>query len=255
MKPGWVILALLLGSASASAQSATPPVVTTVVVPVVGSVTGANDVRWKTDIELVNDFKSDALVSLMLPTAPEQPFIMTPIPAGGSMRFTDVVGEAFGMDGALSPLVVTTQGRRSITIHATVYGVRGTEIFKPQPIAVNYGTAYHPLRVLQGLSFSDDYRTNLGLVNLSDKPVEFHLALQKIPGRNLALTHIPLPPNSMWHVAIQFVFPLITAGDDFSIVVECSDPDTYVYASVIENATNAATFVQPSVANSSLAVR
>lgn len=254
MRPGWVFLALLLGAAGVSAQS-DPTVMTTVVVPVVGSVTGANGVRWKTDIELVNDLKGQVLVTLMLPTSPEQPFIMTPIPAGGSMRFTDVVGEAFGMDSALSPLVISTQGRRSVAIRATVYGVRGTEIFKPQPIAVSYGTTYHPLRILQGLSFSDTYRTNLGLVNLSDKPVMFHLALQKIPGRNLAVTQIPLPPNSMWHVAIQFVFPLITAGDDFSIVIESGDPDTYVYASVIENATNAATFVQPSVASSSLAVR
>ncbi|HVR38385.1 MAG TPA: hypothetical protein VMU84_04765 [Thermoanaerobaculia bacterium] len=219
----------------------------TVVVPVVGSITGANNVRWKTDIELVNDLKSETTVTLMLPTAAEQPFILTTIGPGDTLRFTDVVSEAFGMDAALSPLVVSTLGRRSVTIRATVYGVRGTEVFKPQPIAINYGSGYYPQRTLPGLSFNDAYRTNIGLVNLSDKPVEFGLGLQRIPGRTIAYTRIPIAPNTLWHVAIQYVFPLITAGDDFSIVIETSSPDTYVYASVIENETNSAKFIQPSI--------
>lgn len=242
-------------TASAQDAKATAPPVATVVVPVVGSINGANDVRWKTDIELVNDFGTETTVSLMLPTAPEQPFLMTTIGPHESMRFADVIGEAFGIESALSPLVVSTMGRRSVTIRATVYGVRGTQIFPPQPITINYSSTGYPLRRLQGLSFSDDYRTNVGLVNLSEREIEFTIGLQRLPGRNVAITHIPVPANSLLHMSIQSLFPLITSGDDFSLVVETGAADTYVYASVIENATNSAKFVQGTVAAASLAAQ
>ncbi|MGZ8796250.1 MAG: hypothetical protein ACXW2F_02810, partial [Thermoanaerobaculia bacterium] len=59
-------------------------------------------------------------------------------------------------------------------------------------------------------------------------------------------------PNSLWHMSIQSAFPLITSGDNFSVVVETASPDTHVYASVIENATNSARFVEPSLGASPL---
>jgi hypothetical protein len=216
-----------------------------VIVPVVGSVNGPGGIRWKTDIELRNDFKSDATISLTLPTAPDQPVIITRIPPGEGIRFGDVVNEAFGIDSALSPLVIETLGNRSITVRATTYAVRGSDVSPPQPIAVQYGNPFTPMRLLPGLSFSDEFRTNIGLANLSDASAEFVLALQRLAGRNLAVARMVVPPSSLVHVPLQTLFPLITSGIDFSVIVETAAPETYVYASVIENATNAARFVQP----------
>ena len=244
-------LVSLLAALAASGQQAPgqrPPIVS-VVVPVVGSTDGPNNIRWKTDVELRNDQRTEATVSLSLPTAPDQPAIITTIPPGDTVRFPDVVGETFGFDRVLSPLVVETLGRRSVTIRATAYGVRGTEVFRPQPIAIDYSNGSPaPLRILTGLSFSEDYRTNIGLANLGDTAVTFTVALQRLAGRNVALSHIPVGPNTLYHIAIQSLFPTITAGNDFQIVVESSSRDTYVYASVVENATNNAQFVQPLVA-------
>lgn len=215
------------------------------VVPVVGSVDGANQVRWRTALQLVNDSKADVTVAVTLMTAPEQPALLTTIAAGDTVSFTDIATEAFGIDSVLSPLVVETLGRRSVTVRAAAYGVRGDDVFKPEPIAVNYGSVWAPIRVLQGLSFTDAFRTNIGLVNLGDKSTTFTMAVQRLPGRNLAVSRVVLPPMSMWHTPIQQLFPVVTKGDDFSVVIETSSPDTYVYASVIENETNTATFVQP----------
>lgn len=220
---------------------------TTVVVPVVGTVDGMNGYRWKTDVELRNDMPAEATVSLTLPTVEDQPAIITTVPPGETLRFQDVIAQAFGIDSALSPLVVQTLGKRSIGIAATVYGVRGTEVTKPQPIAIDYGNTFFPQRVLPGLSFSDMFRTNVGLVNLADRSAEFTIALQRIPGRNLAVAHVVLPADSISHASIQSMFPLITSGSDFQLVIETSSPQTYVYASVIENNTNEARFVQPSL--------
>lgn len=251
-------LVCLLAALAAHGQEASGehPQTVSVVVPVVGSTDGPNAVRWKTDIELRNDQRTEATVSLTLPTAPDQPAIITTIPPGDTVRFPDVVGETFGFDRVLSPLVVETLGRRSVTIRATAYGVRGTEIFQPQPIAIDYGNGSpSPVRILTGLSFNDDYRTNIGLANLGSSPATFTLGLQRIAGRNVAISHIPVAPNTLYHIAIQSLFPMITAGNDFAIVIESTSRDTYVYASVIENATNKAYFVQPLVAPATTATR
>ena len=243
------LLTLVVSAAATSyAQPADPPLeMTTVVVPVVGSVIGATGVHWKTDLELRNDQNVEMNVLLSLPAAGGDRWQMVSLPPGESVRYIDVVGQAFGMNAALSPLLVQTEGRRSVTIRATAYGVRGAEVSPPQPITINYGPAYYPVRVLENLSFNDEFRTNIGLANLNERAAEFILALQRVPGRNLAVNRVTLPPNTLWHTAIQSMFPLITSGDHFSVVVETPSRETYVYASVIENVTNRATFVQPMI--------
>jgi hypothetical protein len=225
------------------AQDGTP-VMTTAVVPVVGTVDGINGYRWKTDVALYNDLRTEATVALTLPAVGDQPAMITTIPPGQTVSFSDIVA-ALGVETALSPLVVETEGRRSVVITATVYATRGVEVSEPQPIAVEYGRPFFPQRTLSGLPFSDQFRTNVGVVNLSDQDAVFTLALQRVPGRNLAITHFVLRPNTMWHASIQSLFPLIMNGNDFTIVAETSTFDTYVYASVIENETNAARFIQP----------
>jgi hypothetical protein len=247
MRP--VLLGVALCAAiSAAAQEVSAPVITTVVVPVVGSIVGVDNVRWRTEVELRNDTRTEANVVVTLPTAPEQPAIALPgIPPGGVVRFADIVGEAFKLDAAISPMVVQTDGRRSVTIRAIIYGVRGTDMLPVQSIPIDYATTFFPTRVLQGLSFSDDFRTNIGIANLGESEASFTLALQRMPGRSVAVTHVTLPGSTLWHSSIQSMFPLITAGDNFSVVIETSAPETHVYASVIENATDAARFVPPSI--------
>lgn len=238
---------LLLAAPFARAQQEAPPPAVTAIVPVVGAIVGAGEVQWKTDVALQNPGRSEATVSLILPTAPDQPAMVITIPPGGTTNFTDIVGQAFGMPAALSPLVVETLGRSSVRIAATAYGVHGTDVYKPEPIAVAYGDPYFPLRVLPGLSFNDDYRTNIGLANLGEEPATFTLALQRVSGRNLAITRIVVPPNTLFHQAVQSYFPWITGGDDFSVLIDTPQRETYVYASVIENATNTARFIQPTI--------
>lgn len=243
MRRRWLILlALLAGTFGAQAQ---PDPTTTVVVPVVGSVLGMHDVRWKTDVELVNDLGRESVVALQLPTAPDALAMILTLAPNESVRYVDVVGEAFGLDATMSPLLVTTDSRRSVTVRATVYGVRGTEVTPPQPIALSYGPSSYPWRVLDGLDFSDDFRTNIGIVNLGDQPAVFLLGLQRVPGRNIATTQVTVPPGTMWHHAVQVLFPLITKGSGFNVLVESAAPSTYVYASVVDNHDNSARFVQP----------
>ncbi len=256
--PRFVLIVTAFLAATVAAAQAPPepepppePPQAVVMVPVVGKVYGANSVQWRTDVDLINNLGREVKVSLTLPTAPGDPFLVFSIPAGAMQRIPDVVG-AFSIDRALSPLKVTTFGSKtSVRVSATVYAVKLDDPSAPvhtEPIAVMYGDPFFPRRMLYGLSFSDDFRTNIGLANLGDAPALFTVALQRVSGRNIAVTQITVPPSTLWHTSIQALFPLITKGDDFSVIIETGYHETYVYASVIENATNEARFIEPSIA-------
>jgi hypothetical protein len=237
---------LLLLASAASYAAETPQQNVSVLVPIVGSVTGINNVRWKTDIDLFNDGKSEANVMLSLPTAPEQPFILVAIAPGAGQHFSDIVASTFGMDATLSPLKITTiESTRSVRVLASVYGVSDTDVTLPEPIAVTNGTMYSPLRALNGLSFSDTFRTNVGLANLGDSDAWFTLALQRVPGRNVAVTSFKVASNTLVQTSVQSLFPMITMGEDFTVLVETSSADTYIYASVVANDTNQMHYIQP----------
>ncbi|HET7712830.1 MAG TPA: hypothetical protein VFL80_12930 [Thermoanaerobaculia bacterium] len=244
-----LVLALSVRQALAQSDaSGRQPDAVSVIVPVVGTVQGVGDVRWKTDLELFNESSQEVTVAISLATVPDLLPVITTVPPRQSVVFPDVVGETFGLDATLSPVLVQTLARRSVSIRATAYGIRGTEVTQPQPIAINYASGYYPLRVLHGLSFSDDYRTNIGLVNLSEREAVFVLGLQRLAGRNLAVTRVAVPPLTLWHLSVQALFPLLNRGSDFTVIVESSDPQTHVYGSVIDNSTSNARFIQPTIA-------
>jgi len=243
MRLALVIAALALSAVPAAAQD-----MTTTIVPIVGSTYGPTLIRWLTDVEIVNEsgFETDVAIELLsVPAAPAFVFTLGP---GQSQRFTDIVGQAFGLESAISPLRVTTAGRRPLTVHARAYAVRGADASPPQSLPVYGVNTYFPLRSLDNLSFSDDFRTNIGLVNSGESDADFVLALQRVPGRNLAVTYVRVPPGAIRHESIQGLFPMITEGYGFSVVVETGNRDTLVYASVIENVNNAGTFVVPRIA-------
>jgi hypothetical protein len=239
---------LLLLTAASSYAADTQPQSVSVLVPVVGSTLGINNVRWKTDVDLFNDGRGEANVMLSLPTAPDQPFILVTIPPGSGQHFSDIVASTFGMDATLSPLKITTiDSTRSVRVGASVYAVHDAEVSRPEPIAITYSATYFPVRSLNGLSFSDAFRTNIGLANLGDQEATFTLALQRVPGRNVAVTRYRVSANALVHTSVQSLFPMITKGDDFTVVVETSAPNTYIYASVVDNETNQTHFIQPSI--------
>jgi hypothetical protein len=238
-------LAFLLVAATAAAQELPP--VTTTVVPVVGSTFGVSMVRWLTDVELTNETGFPADVAIELSSVPDAPVFFTTLGPGQTQRFTDIVGQAFGLESALSPLRITTGGRRSVTVHANAYAVRGADVSPLQHLDTYGGDTWFPIRVLDGLAFSDELRTNIGLANLGDTDALFLLGLQRVPGRNVAVSYIRVAPGALLHTSIQSLFPMITSGDGFSVAVETSSRQTHIYASVIRNTDNGATFVAPRI--------
>ena len=190
-------LALLL--AAAAARAADVPASVVVRVPVAGTVWGIGGVRWKTNVDLYNDGSRELTIRISLPAA-DAPDLLFAIPPGSTQRFPDIA-EAFSIDQALSPLEIETfDSKRPIRVSVTVYGMRGAELISPEPIPVDYASGgYYPQRTLDRLSFSDTFRTNIGLANLGEREATFTLALQRLPGRNLAaqLAHARLHPVAL----------------------------------------------------------
>ena len=218
---------------------------TQVVVPVIGSVVGAGGVRWRTELRIVNNQLREITVSLLLPTLGEDRFLVQTLGPGEGLAFHDVMAEAFGMDNVLAPLLISMTSARPAAVFATAFGQRTDSETSPQPITPLLATPSMPTRILGGLSFNDEFRTNIGLVNLGSGTARFTLALRRVEGRNVAVTEIVLPPNSLRHFPIQQLFPLISDGDDFAVFVEAPAANTYVYASVIDNNSSEARFVAP----------
>jgi hypothetical protein len=217
----------------------------TTLVPVVGTVFGPTMIIWRTDVELVNESALPNDVALELPAAPDAFTIAFTMSPGEVKRFNDIVSEAFGLETALSPLRIIS--RRPLSVRANAYAMRGAEASPLQPIPSYPSQTWFPFRTLDGLAFSDSFRTNIGLVNFGEQDAEFVLALQRIPGRDLAVTRLRVAPGSIVHTSVQSLFPLITKGEGFLVVVETPARETHVYASVIENVDNAAKFIVPRI--------
>ena len=73
------------------------------------------------------------------------------------------------------------------------------------------------------------------------------LALRGASGEIVGATRSVLPPNTMWHLAVQLLFPSMPQGDGYSVLVETGARDTYAYASIVDNETNEAQFIMPVV--------
>lgn len=249
--PSILMTALCLGTwagpaRSQEAPSADPETVEYVsaVVPVIGHVAGFEGVEWRSDVAVRNDLSYPVEIFLSVPGVPGEPFLMQTLAPGESVTFTDASATTFGTTGYLSPLVVQTPGSQSVSVLATAYGIKDGKVSRTQIIPAVYGTTGPGTRSLRGLSFGNEYRTNIGLGNLGDTAVTLSLALQRVAGRNLAVTTVVLPPHSLIHESVQKFFPLVTEGSDFIVVVDSAAPGSYAYASVILNSTNDGTFVR-----------
>jgi hypothetical protein len=238
----WIVLLL---PATLSAQE-TDNAVSRSLVPVVGSIQGMKNVRWRTDVRLYNPHKKDLEVVLTLPGVAGEPFLLTTISAGQTIWFNDVVRDAFGLSEALSPLLVQTLHSQPVSVLATIQGetVEGKSV-RAQPEPTIQHQSFSSRAVLHSLAYSDDQRTNVGLANLSEVSGTFTLALQRLAGRNVATQEIVVPPGSLVQLPLNLIFPSVTKGDGFVMIVDIPNSLSYAYASVLDNETHSGSFVGP----------
>lgn len=232
-------------SLRAQEESPEPVVVRTAIVPVVGSIVGIGEVRWFADVVISNPWTDPIDVILTAPSVPGDAFLFYTLRPGETMPLPDVVREAFSIQNALSPLIVQTLGQRSASVNCTVRGIGPEGAVPPQISPVMYSQPGSGFAALPGLRIDESFRTNVGLANLTDGPILAILSLQRITGRPIETVSVQLPPHSLSHRALNAIFPVVTEGNDLTLMVEFSGPGAYAYASVLRNETNAGRFVGP----------
>lgn len=247
---GRAAVALLLLLASGLAAQEPPPeeeplVISRAVVPVIGLIGGFEGVIWRSDVALYNDSPAEVTVVVSPLTQPDLFQMMTLAP-GQSIVYANAAADGFGI-GGVAPLLIQTLARRSVTVFATAYGLLEGRQTPTQIIPVLYSELPSSIQELRSLTMNEDYRTNIGLVNLGTEPAVFTLALQRLAGRPLATLTVVVSGESSVHVPLNQLFPLVTEGSDLTLLVDTISARTYAYASLVRNDTHEAVFIQPMV--------
>ena len=220
------------------------PAVHRMFIPVVGHLQGVGGVLWKTDLSLVNETASELTVGLTL-LAGDQPFFFTTMSAGQQIPLTELVGEVLATPGVKGVLEVRSIGSAPVTTQTIVSGWKDGRRITSQNIP-NYPASIGPVSgVLRGLRADDEYRTNVGIANASDGVRLVTLAIQRIDGRSIGITTLVLAPGELVHESVLRLFPVLGSGRDLTLVAEPSDDGVVVYATVLDNATNRARFIEP----------
>lgn len=241
-----VALAFTLAASAQEPEEPPPPPVTSLaVVPVMAEVIGVGNVLWRSELSLRNSGPDDLEVVLSMPGAPGEPFFFTTVAAGESLALNALLPEVFGLGQAMAPLLVQTIGPRPVSVISAIRGFKSDGWTRPQIFPVFYRSGSGTSAALTGLAVTERRRTNLGLVNYGDTPATFSIGVQIVPGRNVDATLIYLPPFTVSQRPLREYFPIITEGENLTVVAESYSPDTFVYASVIDNETNEPALILP----------
>lgn len=216
------------------------------ILPVAGDVPGWGGVRWKSIVRLVNA-SADALFVGITLIGSGFPSVAFSLESGQNLEMSDIVGATLGTPGAVGPLEINTLGSEPIRIQAFAVPYIEGRPGPWQPIPAIADEVPPGITVLPGLVVDRDFRTTLGICNLSTEPVTIVVALELIEGRILAWSRMTLAPESVSHAPIQNYFPLLLAADDVMVVVDSPAPGVLAYASVIDNRTHEARFVSPRI--------
>lgn len=249
-RPRPYILGALLAAGLAlpvplAGQQAEEQPVATAVVPVIGRVVGVGGVEWRADVGLSNPGAQPLDVILTVPAISGDPFLFLTLGPGESVALPDLAHEAFGVANGLTPLLIQTLGTRSVSVQCVIHGTGPDGGVEPQIPRILYARPSSAMTALSGLRISDDYRTNIGLVNLGLQRTSVTLTLQRLTGRPIGTTEVDLPPSSIRQRSLAELFPVVSEASDLTLLIDFAGPDAYAYASVLRNETNAGRFVGP----------
>lgn len=242
---------------SASTKTFTVIEINDYVVPAAAHAAGQFDTTWKTDLRLFNPGTNTVTVTLdFLQEARNNagiiPGVTFDMPPKGTVIIDDVLTVIPGIpvDGSKGALRFSFEGGgttpviMSRTYNDTPEGTYGQYV-PAVPVVPGDGQALY----LTGLAHSADYRSNLGVANLSGHDIGGLTATVIGPdGAELGSYGIGVPAYS----TIQVVNIARVAGvtqdlDLFTIRLDTNDTDVTAYASVIDNRTSDPVLFTPAV--------
>ncbi len=249
-----------------------------VIVPAVAKTAGAGGSYWQSDLYILNPnnfpikVKLQLIVSGTSGSGPNPIIVQVPqtIGAGASLTIKDVLGTYFsGYNvGALIVWGENTSGQEAkILVNSRTYtpdpenkGTFGQGIpgipwyYYGDP---NYSDKNLDKLYLWGLEQNDKYRTNLGILNISDRLTET-ISIKIYSSSNTLLGEIPVTLNPLAHYQINGILSQLgLTGEGYKAVVEITSwedndpsntnpilPAFMAYASKVDNGINDPTYIE-----------
>lgn len=227
-------------------------------VPTAAHLTGHNNVKWRTDLEVHNIGFAQARYSIALlvrgqdNSTPAQ--VDLTLDPGKSVRYTDILQTLFGFSGAAALCIVPVDG--TVVATSRTYSDSGSGTygaFVPAVARAN-AIAVGSMGMLIGLSHDPSlgagFRTNIGLVNANAHPLTIAALFYLADGTSLGAVSYDLRPFEFRQVDRAFEqFTADRVEDGYVLVRMPSgqrlDATTkfFAYASVIDNLSGDLTYV------------
>ncbi len=213
---------------------------------------GFNGSRWTTDLELHNrgldsaSYSVELLLSGQENTAPAA--VAFDLAPDTSVRYRDVVGELFNVDGTGALRVTAVGGNLMATAHTRTTEDDGSYGQFIEGLNVDHAAGDgSELRLIQ-LESSAAARTNLGVVSACPIPITVDLDLFEADGTPAGNIQLQLEPFGSTQTNDFFGSlggtKLDASGDMYAVISSATPGATFfAYASVVDNGTNDPIFV------------
>ncbi|HPC84503.1 MAG TPA: hypothetical protein P5234_14270 [Thermoanaerobaculaceae bacterium] len=224
------------------------------VIPTVAHIDGARGSRWRSDLTIANPGLTRTTFSLELsergrpePVPRTAAFALDP---GVSASYPDLVEQLFAFEGA-GVLRIVGPPDAALPAHVRTYNqTPGGSFGQDVPVLADDVAIPHAVTaVLAGLAQSSDpaagFRTNLGLVNVGDRPIE--VVVRAFDSQGAALGQVTLPLGGRESRQLDRVLAAFASRDlaGASLWVHTPTPGGrfVAFASVIDNSSGDPTLV------------
>ncbi len=220
------------------------------VIPASAKVAGALGTNWLTDVVVSNgdDYELSAAFFFLEGGRNNSDVtgIETMLPSFSSFKREDFLATVFGRQSTSGAIVIGAD--QPVVVTSRTYNDQGEDgtfgqFIPGYPLdsAMKEGG---PARLVQLIS-NDDYRTNIGFVNVSEQTITIEVQLFSGDGAFLGDESYDLRPFEYRQVNdIISDFTAAAIDDAFAVVVsDCSDACFFAYASVIDNRTGDPVFI------------
>jgi len=208
---------------------------------------GAGDSVWRTDVELLNPGNETvtAVFSLMLRgqdnSAAEERSLE--IPAGTSMKVGDVIDTLFGRTASAALRVSIDRDELFITSRTYNQAANGTYgqfiPAVPEDMAIRQGEE----NVLLSLRKSDNFRSNLGFVNITGEWIDINAVVFDAAGQEIITKNYSVAPYSYIQDSRAFPADTVLDGGFARVSTTTADGAFFAYASVVDNGSDDPVFI------------
>ena len=232
-------------------ELAAPPEDDVLVVPAVAHTTGARGELFQSDVVIFNPIPVEVPAALVLVPAEGETGqrVEVTVAPSAMVAYEDIVANVFGLDDAVGALRVEYPNHRTLKVVSRTYALTDLGTYGQYVPALRFTDAATlgwrgAVRVLPHLAKSDEFRSNLGFVEVLGLAADLDLRMVDEAGEVLASTDLTVPPFEHRQINDVFDFLGVDPRANAAIRLELkSHGRVFAYASVVDNRSSDPIFV------------